>query len=93
VRTKIKQISLIGCLFLFLLVVIGSGLHLNPGGAFFAAASGTPLLIYLFHQRSVGGTAKEHPNSPSKSPLCAQRDVDAHGYDSRSSESETAARR
>jgi len=51
VRTKIKQYSLIVCLFLFLFVVIGGGLHLNPGGAFIAAATGTPLLIYVFNRR------------------------------------------
>jgi O-antigen/teichoic acid export membrane protein len=51
VREKIKQGSLIICLFLFLFVVIGSGLHLNPGGAFLAAATGTPLLIYFFNRR------------------------------------------
>jgi hypothetical protein len=50
-RTKIKQYSLIVCLFLFLFVVIGGGLHLNPGGAFIAAATGTPLLIYVFNRR------------------------------------------
>ena len=50
-RTKIKQYSLIVCLFLFLFVVIGGGLHLNPGGAFIAAATGMPLLIYVFNRR------------------------------------------
>jgi hypothetical protein len=53
VRTKIKQYSLIVCLFLFMFVAIGGGLHLNPGGAFIAAATGTPLLIYVFNRRLV----------------------------------------
>ena len=51
-RTKAKRISLVACLFLFLFVVIGNALHLNPAGAFLAAATGTPLLIYFFNQRS-----------------------------------------
>lgn len=51
-RTKAKRISLVACLFLFLFVVIGNALHLNPAGAFLAAATGTPLLIYVFNQRS-----------------------------------------
>jgi hypothetical protein len=55
VRTKIKQCSLILCLFLFLFVVIGGGLHLNPGGALIAAATGTPLLVYAFNRRSASG--------------------------------------
>jgi hypothetical protein len=51
-RMKAKQISLVACLFLFLFVVIGNALHLNPAGAFLAAATGTPLLIYVFNQRA-----------------------------------------
>jgi len=54
VRTKVKRCSLILCLFLFLFVVIGGGLHLNPGGALIAAATGTPLLVYAFNRRSAG---------------------------------------
>jgi hypothetical protein len=37
-------------LFVFLFVIIGGGLHLNPGGAFLAAVTGTPLVIYAFHR-------------------------------------------
>ena len=48
---KIKQVALIICLFLFLFVVIGGGLHLNPGGAFLAAATGTPLVIHFFNRQ------------------------------------------
>jgi peptidoglycan/LPS O-acetylase OafA/YrhL len=55
VRTKIKQCLLILCLFLFLFVVIGGGLHLNPGGALIAAATGTPLLVHAFNRRSASG--------------------------------------
>ena len=54
-RTKINQCSLILCLFLFLFVVIGGGLHLNPGGALIAAATGTPLLVYAFNRWSASG--------------------------------------
>ncbi len=55
-RTKAKRISLVACLFLFLFVMIGNALHLNPAGAFLAAATGTPLLIYVFNQRSATTT-------------------------------------
>ena len=48
---RIKEVVLITCLFLFLFVVIGGGLHLNPGGAFLAAATGTPLVIHFFNRR------------------------------------------
>jgi hypothetical protein len=54
VLTKIKHGSLVVCLFLFLFVVIGGGLHLKPGGAFLAAATGTPLVVHVFNRRWAG---------------------------------------
>lgn len=56
-RMKFKRISLVACLFLFLFVVIGNALHLNPAGASLAADTGTPLLIYVFNQRAAATTA------------------------------------
>jgi hypothetical protein len=52
VRKQVRQISLVTCLFLFLFVVVGAGLHLNPGGAFLAAVTGTPLIIHVFNRWS-----------------------------------------
>jgi hypothetical protein len=52
VRKQVRQISLVICLFLFLFVVVGGGLHLNPGGAFLAALTGTPLMIHVFNRWS-----------------------------------------
>jgi hypothetical protein len=51
VPAKIKHAGLVPCLFVFLFVVIGGGLHLNPGGAFLAAATGTPLVVHFFNRR------------------------------------------
>ena len=62
--TKLKQGSLVVCLFLFLLVVIGGSLHLNPGEAFLAAATGTPLVIHVFNRRW-SETRLGHDPSPS----------------------------
>ena len=59
---KVKRISLVACLFLFLFVVIGNALHLNPAGAFLAAATGTPLLIYIFKQRAAVTAATQRAN-------------------------------
>jgi len=47
-RKRVKNWILVFCLFMFLLIVLGGGLRLNPGGAFIAAATGTPLMIYVF---------------------------------------------
>lgn len=49
---RLKQYSLVLCLFVFLFVIIGNGFHLKPGGAFLAALSGTPLVIYAFKRWS-----------------------------------------
>ena len=49
-QERLKNYGLVICLFVFLFVIIGGGLHLNPSGAFLAAMSGTPLLIYVFRR-------------------------------------------
>ena len=57
---KVKNYSLVFCLFVFLFVTIGGGLHMNPGGALLAALSGTPLVIYAFNRMSKGDCRPEH---------------------------------
>ena len=49
-REKIKHYGMGLCLFVFLFMVIGGGFHLTPGAALIAAASGTPLVIYVFNR-------------------------------------------
>ena len=68
-RMKVKRISLLACLFLFLFVVIGNALHLSPAGAFLAAATGTPLLIYVFNQRAAATTAIQRYSPVSGGPV------------------------
>ena len=60
---RLKNYALVACLFVFLFVIIGGGFHLNPGGAFIAALSGTPLVIYAFNHRS----AATHRQTPARS--------------------------
>ena len=50
-RERLKNYGLVLCLFVFLFVVIGGGLHLNLAGALVAAVTGTPLVTYAFHNR------------------------------------------
>ena len=45
---RIKNYALIACLFAFIFITIGSGLHLSPTAAFIDALSGTPLVIVAF---------------------------------------------
>ena len=49
-RDKLKNYGLGVCLFVFLFVIIGSGLHLTSGMALIGALSGTPLVIYSFNR-------------------------------------------
>ena len=39
---RLKNYALVICLFVFLFVIVGGGLHLTLGGAFLAALSSTP---------------------------------------------------
>ena len=48
-QERLKRYALVLCLFVFLFVTLGGGFHLNPAGAFVAALSGTPLVIYAFN--------------------------------------------
>ncbi len=57
-KAKAKDWSLILCLFVFLFVMLGGGLHLSPNGAFVAALSGTPLVIFGFNRWCGMRTAK-----------------------------------
>jgi len=50
-HARLKNYALVICLFVFLFVIIGGGLHLNPSSAFLAAVTGTPLVIYVFHRK------------------------------------------
>jgi hypothetical protein len=61
VRPRVKGILLAICLFLFLFVVIGGGLHLTPAAAFLAATTGTPLAIHAFHQWAHRSEAQNAP--------------------------------
>jgi hypothetical protein len=50
-QNRLKNYGLVICLFVFLFVIIGGGLHLAPGGAILAAVTGTPLVVYAFQSR------------------------------------------
>ena len=88
-RIKAKRISLAACLFLFLFVVVGNALHLNPAAAFLAAATGTPLLIYVFNQRSVTTTTN---GKLLRSAVCADGRNQEHGDRSAGWEDESVSR-
>jgi hypothetical protein len=92
VLTKIKRGSLVVCLLLFLFVVIGGGLHLNPGGALLAAATGTPLVIHVFNRRRAGSGVEHDPTPSSRSPGPVRSVAEAHAGHARASEAATFVR-
>jgi hypothetical protein len=53
---RLKNHALVIWLFVLLFVIIGSGLHLAAGGAFLAALSGAPLLVFAFYRQSSAGS-------------------------------------
>ena len=71
-RQKFNQVLLVLCLFLFLLVVLGGALRLNPSGALLAAATGTPLVIHVFSRwardSEIQTSNAPSENFPSSSP-------------------------
>lgn len=89
---KIKYGSLVVCLFLFLFVVMGGGLHLNPAGAFLAAATGTPLLIHVFN-RWTASWVREHLPNPLANFSAQHRVPESHGNAASEFESEDLMRR
>jgi hypothetical protein len=92
VLAKIKQAALIGCLFVFLFIVMGGGLHLNAGGAFLAAATGTPLVIHFFNREPLPRVV-EHDSFPvSRSPRYAPNIAEGEARHRSASEIETVVR-
>ena len=89
---KIKQAALIGCLFVFLFIVIGGGLHLNPGGALLAAAAGTPLLIHFFNRQWSSRTVEREPLPSSRSPGVVRNIAEGEALHRSASEIETVVR-
>lgn len=69
---KMQQYALGACLFTFLFVVVGGALHLNTGGAFLAALSGTPLMIHIFSRWLENQTARM-----ARDHLCAGKRAEA----------------
>jgi hypothetical protein len=57
------------------------GLHLSPGGAFLAAASGTPLLIHVLHRLRTGGSGEASPPSPSRTGASGNRVAEVQADD------------
>ena len=65
---RLKNYALVVCLFVFLFVTIGNGLHLTPGAAFIGALSGTPLVIFAFNRWCDTGCRREK-QAPSEEPI------------------------
>jgi hypothetical protein len=59
-QNRLKNYALVICLFVFLFVILGGGLHLPPGGAFLAAVTGTPLAIYAFKSGFGQGPSRDN---------------------------------
>jgi len=92
VLAKIKQAALIGCLFVFLFIVIGGGLHLNPGGALLAAVAGTPLLIHFFNRQWSSRAVEREPLPSSRSPGVVRNIAEGEALHRSASEIETVVR-
>ena len=59
---RAKEVTLVLCVFIVLLVIFGSCFRATPAGAFFGALAGTPVLVHLFNR--LAPRRKEPDNSP-----------------------------
>ena len=83
-QQRTKEILLIICVFLFLLVVLGGGLHLSPSGALLAAVTGTPLIVHVFNVWS---------RRPCEGAPSSHQIMTLHARDASSAEGENLVRR
>ena len=65
---RVKDATLVFCVFIVLLVIFGSCFRATPAGAFFGALAGTPVLVHVFNriapQRKEPDTALEPVSRP-----------------------------
>ncbi len=47
---RVKDVTLVLCLFIFLLIVFGGCFRATPAAAFFGALAGTPVLVHAFNR-------------------------------------------
>ena len=47
---RVKDATLVFCVFIVLLVIFGSCFRATPAGAFFGALAGTPVLVHVFNR-------------------------------------------
>lgn len=81
---RTKETLLVVCLFLFLFLVVGGGLHLSPSGAFLAALTGTPLMVHVFNVWS---------RRPSEAAPPSNRMITLHARDTSPVETANSVRR
>jgi len=60
---RVKNVALVFCLFIVLLVIFSSYFRANEMGAFFGALAGTPLLVHVFNRVAPSRRARESERS------------------------------
>jgi hypothetical protein len=61
---RIKDATLVFCVFVVLLVIFGSCLRATPAGAFFGALAGTPVLVHVFNRLVPRRQDPDHASKP-----------------------------
>ena len=60
---RVKNVALVFCLFIVLLVMFSSYFRANEVGAFFGAFAGTPLLVHVFNRVAPSRRGRESERS------------------------------
>ena len=65
---RVKDITLVFCLFIFLLVVFGGCFRATPAAALFGALAGTPVLVHAFNRLA---PRRKEPDKGAEPSACA----------------------
>ena len=69
---RVKDATLVFCVFIVLLVIFGSCFRATPAGAFFGALAGTPVLVHVFSRLAPRRNEPDKAPEPVSRPIASQ---------------------
>ena len=69
---RVKDATLVFCVFIVLLVIFGSCFHATPAGAFFGALAGTHVLVHVFNRLAPQRKEPDNALEPVSRPIASQ---------------------
>ena len=69
---RVKDATLVLCVFVMLLVIFGSCFQATPVGAFFGALAGTPVVVHVFNRFAPQRKEPDNALDPVSRPIASQ---------------------